>query len=220
MPDDSPPTMTLRDRKKIKLRNTILDVATRLFLSRGYDRTTLEQVCEEAETSLRTLLRYFPTKEDLALGREIAATQAFTAELTALDPKVPVIQFWRDRVATGAGRMDLKSLLRRLKMFDTAPAVSAKVLALQVEYENLLADAFAREAGLDPGEDIYGRLLAGMLIAGHRAAARKWVASNGRLDLVELRLEVVDWALAHFPSRPGARTVKSAPRPVGRRVSA
>jgi AcrR family transcriptional regulator len=220
VPTDSPPTMTLRDRKKIKLRNTILDVATRLFLSRGYDRTTLEQVCEEAETSLRTLLRYFPTKEDLALGREIAATQGFTAALAALDRKAPVIQFWRERVATGAGRMDLKSLLKRLKMFDTAPAVSAKVLALQVEYEDLLADAFAREAGLDPDEDIYGRLLAGMLIAGHRAAARKWVASNGKLDLVELRLEVVDWALAHFPPRPHA--IKSAPRPVGRaaRVSA
>jgi hypothetical protein len=59
----------------------------------------------------------------------------------------------------------------------------------------------AAEAGVDPEHDLHGRLLAGMLVAGNRAAARRWVQSNGRLDLATLIGEVPDWAIRHFPDR-------------------
>jgi AcrR family transcriptional regulator len=199
------PARSLRDRKKIKLRQTIQDTAMRQFLSRGFEKTTLEQVCDEAETSLRTLLRYFPTKEDLALGRETDGMHAFGEVLAALDPSMSVMEFWRNAVVQRSRAEDRKALLKRLQFFEGTPPVTAKLLALQVGYENLLADAFAREAGVDPTNDIYGRLLAGMLIAGNRAAGRKWVASRGKLDLPELRIAVVDWAIANFPPRPAAK---------------
>jgi len=212
------PVLTLRDRKKAKLRRVIMETAHRLFLSRGYDRTTLEQVCEEAETSLRTLLRYFPTKEELALGREIVNLESFKEELARLKPSTPVLGFWRERIRARTREIDREEFLAFLQFLDTAPAVTAKVLALQVEYENLLADAFAREAGVDPAEDLYGRLLAGMLVSGNRAASRKWLASGGRLDLSRLRTEVIDWAAANFPARSDERPAKAG-RPT-RAVSA
>jgi AcrR family transcriptional regulator len=195
----------LRHRKKEKLRRTIMEVAGRLFLSRGYERTTLERVCEEAETSLRTLLRYFPTKEDLALGYETTVLKDFSDELAALSPTTPVIMFWREFVSQHSHELDRKEYLAHMKFLNTVPAVVAKTLALQFQYEDMLANAFAREAGVDPDSDIYGRLLAGMLIAGNRAAGRKWVASGGKLNLLKLRTDVVDWALAHFPARQGTR---------------
>lgn len=213
MPDTLAPAMSLRDRKKEKLRRTVLEVSMRLFMAQGYERTTLEQVCDEAETSLRTLLRYFPTKEVLALGREYVALDKFREDLDGLDPSVPVIEFWRRGVSVFVGQIETQSYLARLKLFDSVPAIEAKMLALQVAYEDLLAAAFSREAGLDPSTDLYGRLLAGMLISGNRAASRQWVASDGKLNLAKLRTSVVDWAIENFPGRPEAVT-KSKAKPV------
>lgn len=201
MSETSAAPLSLRHRKKEKLRKTILQNARRLFLSRGYERTTLEQVCEKAETSLRTLLRYFPTKEDLALGLESALLQDFAEALANLDPSTRVIMFWRNSLSEHSHDLDRKEYLAHMKFLNSVPAVAAKALALQFQYEDLLANRFAREAGIDPENDIYGRLLAGMLISGTRAAGRKWVASEGKLDLATLRTDVVDWALANFPPR-------------------
>jgi AcrR family transcriptional regulator len=175
-----------------------------LFLSRGYEKTTLEQVCEIAETSLRTLLRYFPTKEALALGRELISLEDFKESLASLDPSTPLIVFWRERVSSHSRDIDEAKYLARVKLFDSAQAIEAQMLALQVTYENLLAGAFAREAGVDPEWDLHSRLLAATLVAGNRAATRRWVASEGRLNLARLRTDVIDWVADNFPARANA----------------
>lgn len=195
--------LTLRDRKKIQLRHAMAETAARLFASRGFDTTTLEQICSEVtpEVSIRTLLRYFPTKEDLALAREIEFQEVFIRELAQRGPDVRVLDYWREWVVTRAAGAPQKALLARLRIVEEVPSVAAKMLTLQLRYEDLLADAFAAEAGVDPEHDLHGRLLAGMLVAGNRAAARRWVQSNGRLDLATLIGEVPDWAIRHFPDR-------------------
>jgi len=200
-----PRTLGLRDRKKIKLRETILQSADRLFAQNGYEKTTLERICDDAETSLRTLLRYFPTKEDLAFGREMLVIEEATQTFASLDPSVSVIEFWRERMSHVRATQDRKAFLAHVKLIGSAPALEAKMLSLQVRYEDMLARAFAKEAGVDPEHDLYGRLLAGLLIAGNRAATRQWAASNGKLDLHELRMAVIDWAIENFPPRPAAK---------------
>jgi AcrR family transcriptional regulator len=37
----------------------------RLFAAQGYDATTVEQICEQAEVSERTFCRYFRSKADV-----------------------------------------------------------------------------------------------------------------------------------------------------------
>jgi AcrR family transcriptional regulator len=208
----------LRDRKKIKLRETILQISERLFREQGYEKTTLERICDEAETSLRTLLRYFPTKEDLALGREMLLAEDAAEAFANLDPAVPVMQFWRDRVNTVRTDLDRTTLLAHVSLIDSSVALQARMLALQVRYEDLLAHAFAREAGLQPENDLHGRLLAGLLIAGNRAAMRRWAASKGKLNIRQLRNDVIDWAVANFPPRPTGvtRTGERGARTSGR----
>lgn len=205
--------ISLRDRKKAKLRRTILDVSHRLFMARGFEQTTLEQVCEDAETSLRTLLRYFPTKEDLALGREIAWFEAFRDELANRPPGRSTIDCWRERIRIASREVDRDDFLKFLDFLKTAPSVAARLTSLQVEYEALLAASFAQEARVDPIGDLYGQLLAGMLVAGDRAVAKRWLAGGGSEDVGRLRARVIDWAVAHFPSREqtaGERPAKRA----------
>jgi AcrR family transcriptional regulator len=60
----------LRERKKQRTRQTILDVALELFAERGYRNTTLEQIADAAEISTGTLFAYFPSKEDILFPDE------------------------------------------------------------------------------------------------------------------------------------------------------
>lgn len=63
----SPETIGLRARKKARTRTAIREQALRLFLSQGYEATSVQQVADAADVSLSTLFRYFPTKARLAV---------------------------------------------------------------------------------------------------------------------------------------------------------
>ncbi len=62
----------LRERKKRQTRQHISDVATGLFLERGFDAVTIAEVAEAADVSVNTVYNYFPAKEDLFLDRSKA----------------------------------------------------------------------------------------------------------------------------------------------------
>ena len=61
----------LRDRKKIKTRETIRREAMRLIDENGYVNTTIEQIAEAAEVSPSTFFRYFPSKEMVLMANDL-----------------------------------------------------------------------------------------------------------------------------------------------------
>lgn len=58
----------IRDEKKRRTRETILEAAKRLFLQRGYDRTTTEQIAVEAHIGAGTVFNYFDAKADILIA--------------------------------------------------------------------------------------------------------------------------------------------------------
>jgi AcrR family transcriptional regulator len=59
---------SLRDRQRAQVRADISLAAYRLFIERGYDAVTTEEVAAAAGVSPRTLFRHVPTKEELLLA--------------------------------------------------------------------------------------------------------------------------------------------------------
>jgi len=57
-----------RELNKLQCRQRILKASRRLFSSRGYEETTIEEVAEQAGISKATLYNYFPGKESLLIG--------------------------------------------------------------------------------------------------------------------------------------------------------
>lgn len=57
-----------REREKEQRRNDIIDAAEKIFLSRGWESATMDDVATEAELSKGTLYLYFKSKEDLYLA--------------------------------------------------------------------------------------------------------------------------------------------------------
>lgn len=60
-------TLGLRERKKAKLRQQIIDTSIRLFRKYGYENTRVEDIVQILEISQPTFFRYFPSK-DAVLG--------------------------------------------------------------------------------------------------------------------------------------------------------
>jgi len=59
----------LRERKKARLRQQIIDTSIRLFRRRGYEKTRVEDIVRVLEISQPTFFRYFPSKD--AVLREV-----------------------------------------------------------------------------------------------------------------------------------------------------
>ena len=64
-----------RELNKIQCRDRILRMSRRLFTSKGYENTTIEDVAAAAEISKATLYNYFSSKEHLLLGIADAALE-------------------------------------------------------------------------------------------------------------------------------------------------
>lgn len=61
----------LRDRKKLRTRDTIRRAAIRLIDANGYASTTVEQIAEAADISPSTFFRYFPTKDAVLMADDL-----------------------------------------------------------------------------------------------------------------------------------------------------
>jgi AcrR family transcriptional regulator len=62
-------SVSLRESNKARTRQAISDVATRLFVERGFENVTVAEIAEAARVSVKTVFNYFSTKEDLFFDR-------------------------------------------------------------------------------------------------------------------------------------------------------
>src|SRR6202790_5794831 len=72
------PISGLRERKKARLREQIVETALHLFRQRGYENTRIDDIVHTLEISQPTFFRYFPSKDAVLreVGRRAFARQA------------------------------------------------------------------------------------------------------------------------------------------------
>ncbi|MBU3688383.1 MAG: hypothetical protein B7C54_11645 [Acidimicrobiales bacterium mtb01] len=121
----------LRERKALQTREALLRAAFRSFDEVGYEATTLEGVCAEAQVSVRTFFRYFESKADLVLepnrvaaARLLEAVNASTAKdlFDTLTEQYARVSRDLEHDSTARRRLDLllsdQQLLARLLSLD------------------------------------------------------------------------------------------------------
>jgi len=62
-------SVSLRESNKARTRLAISNVATRLFIERGFENVTVAEIAKAAHVSVKTVFNYFSTKEDLFFDR-------------------------------------------------------------------------------------------------------------------------------------------------------
>jgi AcrR family transcriptional regulator len=166
--------MGLRERKKVRLRETIAATAIRMFLEAGFDQVSITDVAREAEVSRRTLFAYFPTKDDLVLQRfadhEDEAARTVRARRTnqpPLDALRSALLAALRRRDPNAGLNDDPEVMAFLRLVRSTESLAARMQRYTSRSVDALADAL-RASGFDA---LTARLAAAQVILVQRELA-------------------------------------------------
>ncbi|MDX2296679.1 MULTISPECIES: TetR/AcrR family transcriptional regulator [Streptomyces] len=161
----------LRDRKKERTRDAIGDAAVALFLERGFDGVSVNEIAAAAEVSKPTLFRYFPSKEDLVLHRfadhQGEAARVVRDRAPDAGPVTALHRHFRaglDRFDPVTGLNDHPEVVAFHRLVFATPSLAARLTQYQLEDEEALADAL--------GDGIQARLRAAQVLAVQRVLAR------------------------------------------------
>ncbi|MFM0299138.1 TetR/AcrR family transcriptional regulator [Paraburkholderia sediminicola] len=84
-----------RSRKRLATREGISNAATRLFLERGFDNVTVDEIAAAADVGRMTVFNHFPRKEDMFFDRDEEGRKMLREALRQRDPRVAPIETLR-----------------------------------------------------------------------------------------------------------------------------
>ena len=190
MPADASKTVEypLREKRKTKTRESLLDAAAELLFEVGYDNMTLDQVAERAEVHVQTLYRHFPTKLAIILELNAYALDELTSLLKNRESGVSTISVWRAIVKKYSSVTD-KGLVLYTPSGPAAPAF----WELMDRYVSVLTAGLAIDMGVSArSRDRRPYLLACMLKASNDIEAMRWNASGRKGSLTKKLVAIVD----------------------------
>ena len=175
-----------RARRKAATRRAIQEHALRLFLEKGYEATTVEEIARAAGVSHMTFFRYFPTKEDVVMEDEY--DPMIFELIAARPPDEPAIDKIRYAFREGLSRVyaaDRDALLVRTRLILSTPALRARLWEQQAATGRLIARALAVHPDQD-GSDLPTRVVASACLAAITTAILVWAENDGAQELPDL----------------------------------
>jgi AcrR family transcriptional regulator len=186
----------LRERKKQAARQRISDVATDLFIERGFDNVTLAEIAEVAGFSKVTVFNYFPRKEDMFLDRHADAEELLVASIRERLPGQPVAEAVRALMhRLLAEKHQLSASLPAMAGFSRVVASSPVLRARAREIVDELQSAVAAQLSEETGDaDLVARLLLATVSTVIITAARRLIAGDAAADVAADQAGVIDRA--------------------------
>ncbi|WP_454616449.1 TetR family transcriptional regulator [Bradyrhizobium cenepequi] len=169
----------LRARKRQETREKLTQAAMALFLERGFEATTLDDIVAAADISRRTFFHYFASKEDVVFAWQEEASAALIAAVAARPAGESVLAAAENAIIAMAGQLDPGQVAALARLKRDNPALQARD---QVKYEKLertLADALLRRTG-NKTDKMQARLVAMIAIGAMRVGGELWAAEGAR----------------------------------------
>lgn len=167
----------LRERKKEQTRQALHEAATRLFLAKGYTRTTVAEIAAEAGVSVKTLFNHFAGKEDLLLGyrrqRMDVMVHVLADELRHAPPDEALARTAEHVVGWVMSGVEpgIEVSMAQTRLILAEPELRARSLDLLWELERRLA-AVLRAAHPDQFDEVAAASVVGGLLGALSAAMR------------------------------------------------
>ncbi|MFE0686988.1 TetR/AcrR family transcriptional regulator [Streptomyces xiamenensis] len=209
----------LRERKKQQTRQHISDVATGMFLERGFDEVTVAEVAEAADVSVNTVYNYFPAKEDLFLDRQEEVIDHPSLLVRERAPGQSAAE-----VVLGAIRQDIISRSARIGMAEGmgrfiqvmfgTESLRRRMMEIHQRTGERLTETLREAAGADE-HDHLPDLIAGQLLAVRtmifRTVGHRMIEGRPLDEIADLALEKLEAAqsllsqrLLDYARRPAA----------------
>ncbi|MGW2373312.1 TetR/AcrR family transcriptional regulator [Kitasatospora sp. NPDC001683] len=173
---DTGTTPNLRELNKRRTREAISHAATRLFIERGFDRTTIAEVAAAAGVAKMTVTNHFPRKEDLFFDLHEELVARLPRAVAERAPGESALTALRRDCLTGLDRHDPRLGFSGPDFARTvaeSPALGARLRELHEQSETALAEALSEAVRAAPddsqGVDFESRVAAALLAAVDRA---------------------------------------------------
>ena len=184
----------LRERKKLRTRTALEEVAVELFEKKGFESTTVEEIAMAADVSPRTFFRYFGSKEDVVFGHQeehlaqlracLAAQPADIHDGLALTRALISFAEYCER--------EQEIVLSRAKLVDTNPSLQRRTLQAWSEWVLALANDLAARRGA-PFADLRQCVQASVALVALTSALGDWARTDAAEPLPEITRRVISF---------------------------
>ena len=160
----------LRERKKQRTREQIVEAAMRLFAERGYEATTIADIAAAADIAPRTFFAYFPSKEAVVFHDADADFASLAAALAARpegEYAFTALRRWLDDQFL-SGNIEHEAEHVRKRVCSQSEELQRVQHGLMARYEELLRGEIARDLD-EPADALRPRLVAAATIAALRS---------------------------------------------------
>lgn len=191
---------TLRERKKARTRDALLRAALELFTTKGYERTTVDEIAEAVDVSQRTFFRYFVSKEEAAFFVPRLTETHFVAAVRARPPQEAPLEALRRAVLESWDTINeaieqvvpLELHMCAYRMIESTPALLAAHLRRSLDLGEELAHIVAEREGLGVDADPRPRLVVAVFGGVMRVVEQRWLAGDD-FSIEALRELTASW---------------------------
>jgi AcrR family transcriptional regulator len=166
-------------RKRQETRERLKQAAIALFLERGFEATTLDDIVAAADISRRTFFHYFASKEDVVFAWQEETTAALIGAVAARPAGESMLAAAENAISDMVRQLDPREAVAMARLKRDNPALQARD---QVKYEKLeraLAEALVKRAGNKP-DRLKARLVAMIATGAMRVGGELWAAEGAR----------------------------------------
>ncbi|HEV2739937.1 MAG TPA: helix-turn-helix domain-containing protein [Candidatus Elarobacter sp.] len=173
-PKDSP-----RQRKRRETFARITETGLRLFLTDGYEATTLDAIAAAAGISRRNFFYYFKSKEEILLAFQSGSSDAFRDALLKQSPRQRPLDAVHNALVKVVSRFASDEFLAIDRLMRSTETLRTRKSAVYERQEEALFSALC-ELWHEPRRRAALRLVAMASIGALRLAIEAWHADGGQ----------------------------------------
>ena len=180
MSDETTGAGAARGRPPSTSRESVGAVALDLFVERGFEETTVDDIAAALGVGRRTVFRYYASKNDIVWGDFDQVLDRLRADL---DDDMPIV----DAVAAAAASSNrypteqLPELRARMVLITTVPALQAHSMLRYSDWRGVIAEYAARRLEVQ-ASDLFPQTLGFAALGASMAAFSVWVHHGGQIE--------------------------------------
>ena len=167
----------MRQRKQQQTRERLTRAAMALFLERGFEATTIDDIATAADVSRRSFFHYFASKEDVVAAWQEDASTALVAAIIARPADESLLTAAESAIAAAVKRLDPVEAAAMARLKRDNPALQARDQLKYEKLERALADGLAQRSGRK-SDRLKARLVAMIATGAMRVGGESWLCEG------------------------------------------
>jgi len=193
------PPISVREFKRRETRQRIIDAGVCLFIDKGIDGTTVDEIAIASKISRRTFFHYFESKDDILLSLQSSIGELFADEVRRAPPGGSPFELVRNAALTVCASIPHDDMLALDRLMRGSASVQARKQASYRQQEEALFAAL-QERWPEPTRETRLRVLAMVAVGATRLASEAFNEEGGTRPFNQVLRGAFDALKSEFAS--------------------